>query len=278
MANNLPFEKKVAAISMLCENSSIRAIERMTGIHRDTITRLGVRVGEGCADLLDDMMRDLDCKLIQVDEMWGFIGAKAKTVKRKKLNPDEYGDIWVWVAIDASTKLVPSFAIGGRDQYHANCFIDDLASRLNRRPQISSDALAAYSSAIERAFGCEVDYGSVIKTFADKSLDEERRYSPPKVVSVKKAVKQGNPDFDLISTSYVEKQNHTVRMHCRRLSRLTNAFSKKRQNFEAAVALHYAYYNLIKIHKTIRCTPAMEAGVESSPWTVAELVARTDPN
>jgi len=220
---------------------------------------------------MDDKFHDLKCKLIQVDEMWGFIGAKAKTVKKKNLSA-EFGDVWTWVAIDAETKLVPSFMIGGRDQYHANAFIEDLAGRLVSRPQISSDALKAYEGAIERAFGCDVDYGSIIKTFSHSSLEEERRYSPPKVVSIKKEVKQGDPDEDLISTSYVEKQNHTVRMHCRRLSRLTNAFSKKRENFEAAVALHYAYYNLCKRHGTIRCTPAQEAGIENSQWTVSDLL------
>jgi len=150
--------------------------------------------------------------------------------------------------------------------------MDDLASRLISRPQISSDALAAYQGAIERAFGCEVDYGSVIKTFSHTDLEEQRRYSPPSVLKIKKSAVQGDPDMNLVSTSYVEKQNHTVRMHCRRLSRLTNAFSKKRENFEAAISLHYAYYNFCKRHQTIRCTPAMEAGIEKSQWTVADLV------
>ena len=271
MANNLSLENKTLAVSMLCEGNSIRSIERMTGTHRDTIMRLGVRVGDACKSLMDDKFHGLNCKLIQVDEMWGFIGAKAKTVKTKKLSA-EYGDVWVWVAIDADTKLVPTFAVGGRDQYHANAFMDDLASRLISRPQISSDGLRAYEGAIERAFGSEVDYGSIIKTFSHTALEEERRYSPPTVISVKKEVRQGDPDMDLVSTSFVEKQNHTVRMHCRRLSRLTNAFSKKRANFEAAVALHYAYYNLCKRHTTLRCTPAQEAGIEKSQWTVSELL------
>lgn len=201
----------------------------------------------------------------------GVIGAKKKTVKLKNLSP-EYGDVWVWMALDAETKLVPTFVVGDRDQYHANAFMDDLASRLISRPQISSDALRAYESAVERAFGCEVDYGSVIKTFTHTDLEEQRRYSPPTVLKIKKSAVQGNPDMKLVSTSYIEKQNHTVRMHCRRLSRLTNAFSKKRENFEAAIALHYAYYNLCKRHQTIRCTPAQEAGIEDSRWTVADLV------
>jgi len=271
MANKLNFDKKTMAVSMLCEGNSIRSIERMTGVHRDTVMRLGVRMGEGCKALLDDKMQNLNCASVQVDEMWGFIGAKQKTANANNMGPG-FGDVWTWIAVDADTKLVPSFAVGDRDQYHANNFIQDLADRLQNRPQISSDALAAYTDAVERAFGCEVDYGTVIKTFTHTDLAETRRYSPPEVLKIKKEKVQGNPDMKKVSTSYVEKQNHTVRMHCRRLSRLTNAFSKKRENFEAAIALHFAYYNLCKIHSTVRCTPAMEAGVEKSQWTVANLV------
>ncbi len=273
MANTLPAEKKIAAVSMLCEGNSIRSIERMTGVHRDTIMRLGVRVGEGCRKIMDEKFQDLPCERIEVDEIWGFIGAKQKTVKEKKLSP-EMGDIWTWIALDADTKLVPSFHVGTRKKYEAMTFMDDLASRMRNRIQISSDSLSSYVDAVERAFGSDVDYGSLIKTFSSTSLEEARRYSPPEVLKVKKTVVQGNPAWDLISTSFVEKQNHTLRMHCRRLSRLTNAFSKKRENFEAAIALHYAYYNFAKTHGTLRCTPAMAAGVEPSQWTVAELVER----
>lgn len=276
MANRLPIEKKVMVVSMLCEGNSIRGIERMTGVNRNTIMNLGVRMGQGCRELMDKLFVDLDSTLIECDEMWGFIGAKQKTVTQKKLYGKQYGDIWLWVAIDAETKLVPCFAIGGRDQYHANAFMDDLSNRLKHRVQISTDALKAYGDAIERAFGSQVDYGNIIKSFSHADLEAQRRYSPPKVIKVKKAAKAGNPDMELVSTSYVEKQNHTVRMHCRRLSRLTNAFSKKRENFEAAVALHYAYYNLCKIHKTVRCTPAMEAGVVQSQWTIADLVEKIE--
>lgn len=275
MANKLPFEKKVGVVAMLCEGNSIRGIERMTGVNRNTIMNLGVRVGQGCADIMDGLFVDLESKRIECDEMWGFIGAKAKTVKLKKLGPG-LGDIWVWVAIDSDSKLVPCFAVGSRDQYHANAFMENLSNRLRHRVQISTDALKAYGDAIERAFGSEVDFGTVIKSFTHTDLEAQRRYSPPEVLTIKKEAKAGEPNMDLVSTSYVEKQNHTVRMHCRRLSRLTNAFSKKRENFEAAVALHYAYYNLCKIHKTIRCTPAMEAGVVKSQWTVADLVERIE--
>jgi len=271
MANTLKPELKTTAISMLCEGSSIRSVERVTGVHRDTVMRLGVRMGEGCKAIMDEKMRNLNSRHIQVDEVWGFIGMKQKTAVRKNA-AQGIGDVWTWVAIDSDTKLVPAFAVGDRTQYMANCFIEDLASRLSHRIQISSDALRCYEGAVERAFGANVDYGSIIKTFTHTELMEQRRYSPPEVLKVEKFPVQGNPDIDLISTSYVEKQNHTLRMHCRRLSRLTNAFSKKIENFRAAVALHYGYYNFVKIHKTIRCTPAMEAGVTTSPWTVRQLV------
>lgn len=271
MANNLEIERKAQVVAMLCEGSSIRSIERVTGIHRDTVMRLGVRMGQGCQKIMDEKLRGLNCRQIQLDEAWGFIGAKQKTVHQKKLS-GELGDVWVWVALDAETKLVPCIAIGDRSAYMANCFLEDLASRVVNRVQVSSDALKAYQNAVDRAFGCNVDYGSVIKTFSHTELEDTRRYSPPKVVKVEKQVVQGMPDQEAISTSYVEKQNHTLRMHCRRMSRLTNAFSKKRKNFEAAVNLHYTYYNFVKRHASIRCTPAMEAGVEKSQWTVNDLV------
>jgi IS1 family transposase len=256
---------------MLCEGSSIRSIERMTGIHRDTVMRLGVRMGEGCQKIMDEKLRNLSSKLIQVDEVWGFVGMKQRTAFEKKAET-EAGDVWTWIALDSETKLVPTFAVGDRSQYMANIFIEDLASRLSNRVQLSSDALRAYQSAVDRAFGSEVDYGSIFKTFSHSELAQQRRYSPPDVVNIKRTPVFGNPVVDLISTSHVEKQNHTLRMHCRRLSRLTNAFSKKLENFKAAVALHYGYYNFCKTHSTIRCTPAMEAGVTNSPWTVSNLV------
>lgn len=272
MANELKTETKVLAVSMLAEGNSIRSIERMTGVHRDTIMRLGVRIGEGCQRIMDEKLRNLNCSRIEVDEVWGFIGMKQKTAHRLNLTGEGIGDIWTWIAIDPDSKLVPTFAVGDRTQYMANCFIEDLAARLSHRVQVSSDALKAYQGAIERAFGSEVDYGSIIKTYGHTELAEQRRYSPPEVIKAERVPVSGNPQIDLISTSHVEKQNHTLRMHCRRLSRLTNAFSKKLENFKAAIALHYAYYNFVKHHATIRCTPAMEAGVENSAWTVQNLV------
>jgi len=271
MANILDKDKQVAVISALAEGSAIRQIERMTGVHRDTIMRLGIRAGQGCAGLLDSKMRDLTCHHLQFDELWGFIGKKEKHV-RPNDSPD-YGDVWTFCAIDADTKLVPTFKVGKRDGATANAFVDDVASRLKNRVHISSDALRAYIDAVELAFGSEVDFAQIIKTYEVGDSDSpERKYSPSEVVSVEKRRVSGLPDMGMASTSYVERLNGTTRLHMRRLTRLTYAFSKKLENFEAAVALHFAYYNFVKRHSTLRCTPAMEAGIEKDFWTVGDLV------
>ena len=185
-------------------------------------------------------------------------------------------DVWTFIALDADTKLIPAFVVGKRDAYHAKMFISDLAARMVKRVQVSSDGLAAYADAMERGFGTEVDYGQVSKTYSFENLTQNAagRYSPAEVIKVEKVVISGMPDVNRICTSHIEKQNHTLRMHCRRLTRLTNAFSKKVENFEAAVALNFAYYNFVKTHGAIRMTPAQAAGVESSAWTVSELVER----
>ncbi len=233
--------------------------------------RLGVRIGQGCVKLLDDKMRDLSCQYLQFDEIWGFIGKKQRHLG--PIDDPQYGDVWTFCAIDAETKLVPSFKVGKRDLATAKVFVDDLAGRLRNRVQISSDGLRAYVDSIEQTFGADVDYGQIVKTYVhDGGHHPERRYSPPTIVSAEKVRMTGNPNMDLVSTSYVERLNATTRTHMRRLTRLTLAFSKKLENFEAAVALHFAYYNLVKIHKTLRCTPAMAAGVERSLWTVENLV------
>ena len=271
MANVLPKDKGIAVISALAEGSSIRSIERITGIHRDTIMRLGVRIGQGCAKLLDAKMRDLSCQYLQFDEIWGFVGKKQGHVR-----PDDdpqCGDVWTFCAIDAESKLVPSFKVGKRDLETAKAFVGDVAGRMKNRVQISSDGLRAYVDSVEQTFGADVDYGQIIKTYvADGGQTPERKYSPSRISSSEKSRIAGNPDMDLVSTSYVERLNATTRTHMRRLTRLTLAFSKKFENFEAAVALHFAYYNFVKMHKTVRCTPAMAAGVEKHLWTVGDLV------
>src|SRR5271154_2173632 len=237
MANELKTEQKAQAVSLLCEGSSIRSIERITGVHRDTVMRLGVRVGTACAKIQDEKMRGLNCAQIEVDEIWGFIGAKRKIANRA----GAYGDVWTFIALDADTKLIPSFIVGKRDAYHAKEFIDDLAGRMSSRIQVSTDALGAYPDAIERGFGSGVDYGQVVKTYSVTNLNQEAasRYSPVDVVKVERTVVSGMPDVSRICTSHIESQNLTLRMHCRRLTRLTNAFSKKFENFQAAVALNF---------------------------------------
>jgi IS1 family transposase len=272
MANVLNTDKQITVIGALAEGSSIRSIERMTGIHRDTIMRLGVRVGQGCASVLDAKMRDLPCHHLQFDEIWGFIGKKQRNLL---VDDDEtrYGDVWTFCAIDAETKLVPTFRCGKRDAATANAFVEDVASRMRTRVQVTTDALRLYVEAIERGFGSDVDYGRVIKTYAhDDSIHPERRYSAPEIVTTEKELVNGNPDMELASTSHVERLNGTTRLHMRRLTRLTYAFSKKLENFKAAAALHFAYYNLVKRHGTLRCTPAMAAGVERDFWSVGDLL------
>ena len=261
---------------MLAEGSSIRSIERITGVHRDTIMRLGVRVGEACAKIHDEKMRGIPSRHIEIDEIWGFIGKKRKNTKAWDFQQG-LGDAWTFIALDSDTKLIPSFLVGQRTVIYAKAFVDDLAGRLRNRIQLSSDALAAYTETVEASFGSKVDYGQIVKTYSVSVLGSAPasvRYSPADVVDVQKKIIAGEPDTCLISTSHVEKQNHTLRMHCRRLTRLTNAFSKKLDNFCAAVALNFTYYNFCKRHLTVRCTPAQAAGIENAQWTVAELVER----
>lgn len=271
MANVLSTDKKIAIIGGLAEGSSIRSIERITGVHRDTITRLGVKVGQGCTALMDSKMRNLSCNRLEMDEIWGFVGKKDRQARMG--DSSEVGSVWTWCAIDAETKLVPAFMVGDRSPATAKVFCADVASRMANRVQISTDGLRSYVEAIEEAFGSDVDYGQIVKVYGNDFTD--RRYSTSGVLSSEKRVVAGNPDVDLISTSYVERLNATTRLHMKRLSRLTLAFSKKRENFEAAVGLHFAYYNFVKRHNTLRCTPAMAAGVTGTTWHVADLVEAT---
>jgi IS1 family transposase len=270
MANILNTDKQIAIIAALAEGSSIRAIERMTGVHRDTIMRLGIRVGEGCTNLMDAKMRDLPCNRLEIDEVWGFIGKKESRLKPG--DDPQFGNVWTFCAIDAETKLVPAFHVASnRSHETTKAFMRDVASRMSNRVQVSTDSLRAYRDAVEAAWGAEVDYAQIVKIFGHEER-EEHRYAPPEVIGTEKTVIQGNPDYALISTSYVERLNATTRLHMRRLTRLTLAFSKRLENFRAAVGLHFAYYNLVRRHNTLRCTPAMAAGVESTFWTVGDLL------
>ncbi len=274
MANNLPTEKKITAVSALAEGSSIRSIERMTGIHRDTIMRLGMRVGNGCAALMNRAMRNLSCQRVQVDEIWGYI-AKKQGHLTKEDNEAAKGDFYTFVALDQESKVVPTFRVGKRDLPNTMLFIEDLSSRLSNRVQLSTDSLNTYAFAVENSFGCRVDYGQVAKSFTDTGVPAGK-YSPGEILSIRKMPIAGLPKIESICTSHVEAQNLTMRMHCRRLTRLTNAFSKKLDNFKAAIGLHFGYYNFVKIHKALRTTPAMAAGVTESIWTVQELIEEAD--
>jgi IS1 family transposase len=269
MANVLNTDKQIAIVAALAEGSSIRAIERMIGVHRDTIMRLGVKVGKGCTSLMDQTMRNLPCTRLEMDEIWGYVGKKENHLQRGD-NP-EHGNVWTWCVIDADTKLVPTFKVGNRNKATAHAFVRDVASRMAYRVQISTDGLGDYVSAIESSFGADADYAQIIKTYGFE-VSADNRYSQPEVTGVEKKVVSGNPNVALISTSYIERLNATTRLHMRRMTRLTLAFSKKRENFEAAVGLHFAYYNFVRRHNTIRCTPAMAAGVSSSFWSVGDLV------
>ncbi len=251
----------------------------MFGVHRDTVMRLGARVGEGCANLLDEMMVDLPCERLELDELWAFVGKKQRQV-RSTDDASRVGDQWTWVAIDATTKLVPSFMTGKRDADTANAFIKDLAARLRNRVQVTTDGLKTYVAPIAAAFGSTgVDYAQLHKTFEAEAMGPGR-YSPPKVTGTEKTPVFGFPVEELVSTSYVERQNLTMRMGSRRFTRLTNAHSKKLENHGAAVALHFAHYNFVRIHSTIRCTPAMAAGVSKTVWNLEDLLdaalARTE--
>ncbi len=251
--NHLSKDKQIAVTAALAEGSSIRSIERMTGIHRDTIMRLGVRVGQGCAQLLDQKMRKLDCNRIELDEIWGFIGKKVRHLRED--DDPTFGDVWTYCAIDAETKLVPSYKVASkRNMPNTIEFIADLKSRMNNRIQISSDAMLSYAEAIEFVYGQDVDYAQIVKTYGtdeSKYSTPERKYSPSRITDSEKIWKMGQPEARYVSTSYVERLNASTRLHVKRLNRLTLAFSKKLENFEAAVSLHFAAYNFVRTHSAV---------------------------
>jgi IS1 family transposase len=269
--NKLDMDAQCRVISALVEGNSIRSVERMTGIHRDTVMRLAIRIGEGCDRLMDGMMRDLTCEKLQLDEIWAYVGMKQKTA-RSLNKTDEFGDLYTFVALDAETKLVPCWHVGKRTWNDTALFVNDLRARLANRPQITTDAFAAYYGAIARAFDNDVDYAQITKVFASELNEGRGRYSPPIMVRCEKDRLIGLPDSEHVSTSYVERQNLTMRMSMRRFTRLTNGFSKKRANHAAAVCLHFAHYNLVRTHKTLRMTPALKHGIVDHQWTVEELV------
>jgi IS1 family transposase len=271
MANNLPREKQVAVVNALVEGCSIRSTERMTGVNQKTIARLLIRLGDGCVDLLDRTMVNLPCDRLEIDELWAFVGKKQRHVTKDD-DRRTVGDTWTYVAIDADTKLVPAFIVGKRDFATTHAFIADVARRMANRVQISTDGLRSYIDAIGYEFAATgVDYAQLRKTYEAEPTGPGR-YSPPKVIEVEKTPIFGSPDEDLVSTSYVERQNLTVRMGVRRYTRFTNAFSKSLRHHIAATALHFAHYSFVRRHGTLRVSPAMAAGLSETLWSTEELL------
>lgn len=269
--NLLSQDERIRIVAALVEGNSIRSTSRMTGIARNTITKLLVDLGEACMAYHDAHVRNVRVRRLQCDEIWAYIGAKAKNVSAEKKEIG-WGDVWTWVGIDADTKLVVSYLVGGRGAVWARDFMEDCASRIPGRLQITTDGHKAYLEAVEGAFGGDVDYAQLHKIYG-ASEETETRYSPAKCIGSDCKVVSGVPDPKHISTSFVERQNLTMRMHMRRFTRLTNAFSKKLDNHAYAVALHFMYCNFVRIHTTLRVTPAMEAGLCDHAWTIEELVA-----
>lgn len=270
--NKLDAKARSQILHLLCQGQSIRGITRLTGVSKNTVAKLLSDAGAICADYQDQALRNLTCKRIQVDEIWSFTYAKQKNVKMALAAPEGAGDTWTWTAIDAETKLVMSWLVGGRHSGNALAFMDDLKSRLLNRVQLSSDGHKAYLEAIEGAFGGGIDYGMVVKIYGPDPF-AEKRYSSAQCIGARRDVTEGDSVKEHISTSYAERQNLTMRMHMRRFTRLTNGFSRKVGQHANAVALHFMYYNFVRIHQELRVTPAMAAGVTSKLWEVSDIVA-----
>jgi IS1 family transposase len=270
--NKLDNTERAKIIHLLCEGVSIRAVTRLTGVSKTTVSKLVVDAGQAASWYQDRVFQNLNCKRLQVDEIWGFIAAKQRNVGTMKRQQTDAGDAWLWLATDADTKLVPCWHVGGRDGGAAFEFIDDLASRLGSRVQITTDGHKAYLDAIDTAFGGEVDYAMLVKLYGAAPEAAKGRYSPAECTGAIKTPISGDPDHKHISTSYAERNNLNVRMHSRRMTRLTNAFSKKMENHAHAMALHFLYYNFVRIHKTLKVTPAIAAGVTDRLWEVADMV------
>jgi IS1 family transposase len=268
--NAMPLHKKTQILQLLVEGNSMRSIERIVGCSINTVTKLLEDAGAACAAYYDANVRGLTTKRIQCDEIWAFCYAKNKNVKTAVAAPEGAGDVWTWTAIDADSKLIVSYLVGGRDAEYATEFMLDVKSRLSNHVRLSTDGHKPYLQAVEQAFDWAIDYAMIVKHYGSDVLGNGR-YSPPVCTGARKQVVSGSPDRAHVSTSYVERQNLTMRMHMRRFTRLTNGFSKKVENHLHAVALHFMYYNFCKIHKTLRVTPAMEAGIASHVWSIEDL-------
>jgi IS1 family transposase len=272
--NRLSIEEKVRVVACLVEGNSLRAAVRMTGVHRTTIQNLLVELGKACSVYQDKVMRGLKCKRVQCDEIWSFVGSKEKNTSHEKKRRGN-GDCWTWLAMCPDTKLVPCWFVGDRSAGSAYHFMHDLAGRLASRVQLTTDGHSAYLGAVEDAFGSEIDYAMLIKIYgnSNEGKGSEVRYSPAQCMGARKTVISGMPDREHISTSMIERQNLTMRMQMRRFTRLTNAFSKKLENHEASIALHYMFYNFGRVHQTLRVTPAMESGISNHVWSLEEIIA-----
>jgi len=270
--NKLDHAERARILHLLREGNSIRATTRLTSASKKAVSKLLVDAGQAAAWYQDRVFHNLTCKRIQVDEIWAFIYAKQKNVETAKSAPDGAGDVWTWTAIDAETKLIPSWFVGSRDAECASWFMNDLASRLANRVQLTSNGHKAYLEAVEGAFGADVDYAMLVKLYGASPESAKGRYSPAECTGAIKTPIEGNPDPKHISTSYSERSNLTVRMHTRRFTRLTNAFSKKLENHAHSVALFAMYYNFVRIHRTLRTTPAMAAGVTKKLWEIGDIV------
>lgn len=270
--NKLDCEARAKILHLLCEGSSIRAVSRLTGASKNTIIKLMVDAGQACADYHDKHVRNVKARRIQCDEIWSFCYAKKKNVPNAKAAPDGAGDVWTWTAIDADTKLMVSWWVGSRDSSTGIVFMRDLKSRLANRVQLTTDGHGAYLEAVDHTFGEDIDYAMLIKLYGAAPDGPEARYSPPACIGTRTKHVEGSPDPAHVSTSFAERQNLNMRMHMRRFTRLTNAFSKKFENHAHAVALFSTYYNFVRIHKTLRVTPAMAAGVTDKLWDIGDIV------
>ncbi len=276
----LDTKTRALIIRLLVEGNSIRATSRIADVSKNTVNKLLIDAGKACAMYHDENVRNVKASVIQCDEIWSFTYAKQKNVKTAKAAPEDAGDTWTWTAIDSDSKLIVSYMVGGRDSEYAIEFMDDLRARLSNRVQLTTDGHKAYLEAVEGAFGGDVDYAQLIKMYGNTpgGKTHEKKYSPAECTGTKKRTVEGRPDKALISTSYVERQNLTMRMHMRRFTRLTNGFSKKVENHMHAVALHFMYYNFVRIHQTLKVTPAMAAGLTDHLWDISDLVALIDAN
>jgi IS1 family transposase len=271
--NKLPLEKRVAVLSALVEGNSLRSTSRMVGVSINTVTKMLVDAGNACAKYQREVMKDLPCHRLQLDEIWSFCAMKQKNIPAERRDEFGIGDVWTWVAICAESKLVPCWLVGLRDSCHAVAFVKDLASRLTNRVQVTSDGLRTYIEAMEQGFGGAVDYAMLVKIYSPEGSKQspETRYSPGECCGTETNIVTGQPEEAHISTSFVERQNLTMRMKMRRFTRLTNGFSKKFENHEHSVALHFFHYNFIRRHQTLRMPPALKAGVADHWWTLEEL-------